>query len=255
MEVRMSDIDAGARAPDVTRPSDATRAPDVTGTATEQARQVGGEVKAQARNVASDVRDRVTQQAHSQNDRLVDGIRRMADDLERMTDERGDSPAATVVSRIASSGRQVADHLSDRGPDGVLRDVQDFARRRPGAFLAAALAAGFVVGRLGKGILNADDSGTSTGTARKPADDAFVSDVPTLVPEPAYPTAAYPDSAVEPVTGAGVTNPATGAGVTNRATGAGVTNPAFSSTEYASTGTGTPVVVDEPDLSAPVRGP
>jgi hypothetical protein len=226
MEVKMSDIDAGARAPDAT----GTRAPDVTGTAAQQARQVGDEVKVQARNVAADVRDKVTQQAHTQNDRLVDSIRRMAD-------ERGDSPAATVVSRIASSGRQVADHLSDRGPDGVLNDVQDFARRRPGAFLAAALATGFVVGRLGKGILNADDTGTSAGIRRKPADDAFVSDVPRLDPEPAYPTAAYPDSAVEPVTGAGLSSPP------------------VSSTEYASTGTGTPVVVDEPDLSAPVRGP
>jgi len=221
----MSDIDAGARAP------------DVTGTATQQARQVGDEVKVQARNVAADVRDKMTEQAHSQNDRLVEGIRRMADDLERMSGERGDSPAATVVSRIASSGRQVADHLSDRGPTGVLNDVQDFARRRPGAFLAAALATGFVVGRLGKGILNADDGATSTGATRKPADDTFVSDVPRLVPEPAYPTAAYPESAVEPLAG-----PA-------------VPDPAVSSTEYASTGTGTPVVVDEPDLSAPVGEP
>jgi hypothetical protein len=228
----MSDVHSGARAP------------DVTGTATQQARQVGDEVKTQARNVAADVRDKVTQQAHSQNDRLVDGIRRMADDLDRMSGERGDSPASTVVSRIASSGRQVADHLSERGPDGVLNDVQDFARRRPGAFLAAALATGFVVGRLGKGILNADDSTTSAGRT-KPADDAFVSDVPRLAPEPVYPTG-YPDSAVEPVTGSPALAP-----------GAASSVPPAGSTEYASTGTGTPVPLSEPapDLSAPVRGP
>jgi len=34
-------------------------------------------------------------------------------------------------------------------------EVQDFARRRPGTFLVALAAAGFVAGRLGKGIATA----------------------------------------------------------------------------------------------------
>jgi uncharacterized protein YjbJ (UPF0337 family) len=195
---------------------------NVAGTAKEQAGQVVDEASAQARNVASDMRDRVTEQARTQNDKLADGIRRMADDLDQMRAQRGDSPAAQVVSRIADGGRQVADYLADRGPEGVLGEVQDYARRKPGTFLATALVAGFVVGRLGKGVLNATDSPNTTG---KPREDAFVSDIPQLDPEPSYPTAGYPDSAVEPVYR---------------------TDPAPSSTEYASTGTGQPVVVDDP---------
>jgi hypothetical protein len=195
----------------------------VAGTAKEQAGQVADEVSAQARNVASDVRDKVTEQARTQNDKLADGIRRMADDLDQMRAQRGDSPAAQVVSRVADGGRRVADYLADRGPEGLLGEVQDYARRRPGTFLATALVAGFVVGRLGKGVLNATDS--PSASAGKPREDAFVSDVPRLDPEPAYPTAGYPDTAVEPGYRTGL---------------------ARSSTEYASTGTGRPFVVDDP---------
>lgn len=196
-------------------------ASEVKDTAKEQAQRVGAEAKTQVRNVASDVRGKVTDQAKTQNDKLVGTIRQTADQLDEMRGERGDSPAAAVVSRVADGGRQIADYLDRNGPEGVLREVQDFARRRPGAFLATALAAGFVVGRLGKGVAKAD----SDAGADKPAGDAFVSGTPssyapTYTPEPAYPATGY----VEP----------------------GYVEPGYaSSTEYASTGTGTPVVVEE----------
>jgi vacuolar-type H+-ATPase subunit H len=146
-------------------------ATDVKDTAKEQAQRVGSEARSQARNVASDVRDRVGHQARSQNDKLVGSIRQTADQLDEMRGDRTDSPAATVVSRVADGGRQLADYLDRNGPEGVLREVQDFARRRPGAFLATALAAGFVVGRLGKGVAKAD----SDAGGGKPDTDSFVS--------------------------------------------------------------------------------
>jgi hypothetical protein len=112
----------------------------------------------------------------------------------------------------------MADYLDRNGPEGVLREVQDFARRRPGAFLATALAAGFVVGRLGKGVAKAD----SYAGSNKPASDSFVSR-----PETGYSTGTgYGTGYTEP-------DPAV--------TGTGYST----STEYASTGTGTPVVVEE----------
>jgi uncharacterized protein YjbJ (UPF0337 family) len=239
----MDDIHSGARAPAEAPPapqavSEATGAAaeaagNVAGTAKEQARQVTGEVSAQARSVAADVRDRVADEARTQNDRLTEGIRRMADELDSMAAERGDSPARAVVSRVAQGGRQVADYLAERGPEGVLSEVQDFARRRPGAFLATALATGFVVGRLGKGVF-----GAAHESEAKPRTDAFVSDIPPVSPEPSYPT-----SAVEP--------------------GPTTATPATSTTSYASTGTGTPrplgdeaaAVATAPLTSAPLTGP
>lgn len=177
---------------------------EVKDTAKEQALRVGSEAKTQARNVASEVRGKVSDQARTQNDKLVGGIREMADHLDEMRSDRQDSPATQIVSRVADSGRQLAGYLETKGPEGVLREVEDFARRRPGAFLATALAAGFVVARLGKGVAKADDL-PSSSTEAKPATDSFVSTTPET-----YATT-YP----------------------------------VATTEYASTGTGTPVVVEE----------
>jgi hypothetical protein len=200
-------------------------ASDVKDTVKDQAQRVGSEARTQARSVASDLRDKVGEQARTQNDRLVSSIRETADHLDEMRGDRSGSPAATVVSRVADSGRQLADYLDRNGPEGVLREVQDFARRRPGAFLATALAAGFVVGRLGKGVAKADsDAGND-----KPGSDSFVSSTGT-----GYQTL-------------GTEQYATDAGYAG--TDAGYVDPAVpgysASTEYAATGTGTPVVVEE----------
>jgi hypothetical protein len=245
----MSDLTTGTYVPGAAAPDDGTSkakqvagesreaatqaAVDVKDTAKEQAQRVGSEAKTQARNVASDVRDKLGEQARSQNDKLVGSIRQTADHLDEMRGDRPDSPAATVVSRVADGGRQLADYLDRNGPEGVLREVQDFARRRPGAFLATALAAGFVVGRLGKTVAKADpNAGTATG---KSSDDAFTSSYPSSV-------------ATGDTTGSSaefLTPPATAAGYTG-------TDPVYSpgteyptGTEYATTGTGTPAVVEE----------
>jgi hypothetical protein len=178
----MSDLSTGAYAPASGTPDDTSKAGQVAGqgkeaatqaaaevkdTAKEQAQRVGAEAKTQARNLASDVRDRVGEQARTQHDKLVSTIRETAGHLDEMRGDRPDSPAATVVSRVADSGRQLADYLDRNGPEGVLQEVQDFARRRPGAFLATALVAGFVVGRLGKSVAKADpDAGSSADSGR-----------------------------------------------------------------------------------------
>jgi hypothetical protein len=200
---------AGERAKQVAhegKQSAAHAAGDVKDTAKEQTQRVVQEARTQARGLASDVRDRVGEQARGQNDKLVGTIRQTADQLDEMRGDRADGPAAAVVSRVAEGGRQFADYLDHHGPEGVLREVQDFARRRPGAFLVTALAAGFVVGRLGKGVAQADgDAGQE-----KPRSDAFVSHDPGVTAPPMTTPTAYGDGLA---------------------------------TEYAATGTGTPAVV------------
>jgi ElaB/YqjD/DUF883 family membrane-anchored ribosome-binding protein len=174
----MTDIgyDDRSRAPDPQRPAQhaAPGAMDAIGsaagdTATEakqQTREVVGEVKTQARNLAGDAKSRVRDEARDQNDRLAKTIKQFADELDDMVRDRDDSPARGVVTQVSQGGRRVADYLAEHGPDGVLREVQDFARRRPGTFLAVAAAAGFVVGRLGKGVLGAGSSDDSTSASQ-----------------------------------------------------------------------------------------
>lgn len=139
-------------------------AKQVAGTAKEQGRQVVGEVGTQARSVVSDVRQSVAGQARTGHDKLTESLRRIADDLGNMGGDTS-SPAGQIVSRLADTGRRAADHLQDRGPEGLLDDVQEFARRKPGTFLIAAAAAGFVIGRLGRSTVSAarSDSDSSGG--------------------------------------------------------------------------------------------
>jgi hypothetical protein len=216
----MSDISPGTaggqskprQVAEQTRTAAGQAAGDVAGTAKEQAHRVATEARTQARSVASEIRGKLSESAQAQNGRLVGSIRQTADHLDEMRGDRSDSPAAAVVSRIADGGRQFADYLDRNGPDGVLREVEDFARRRPGAFLATALAAGFVVGRLGKSVAKADPD------AGKPAADSFTSDYErsSHEPAPAYdrPTA-YETSDADTVgyvpasTGSGYVTPAT----------------------------------------------
>lgn len=237
----MSDTSGGAYASGPSAPGGTSKAKQVAGqgkqaatqaavdvkdTATEQVQRVGAEAASQARTVAAEVRDKVTEQARTQSDKLVSTIRETADHLDEMRSDRQDSPAAAVVSRVADGGRQLADYLDRHGPEGVLQEVQDFARRRPGAFLATALAAGFVVGRLGKSVAKADPhAGSPTATSEG---DALVSPSPKTFPSPMAPNAAH-DTAPN---GAAVTT-------ANRA---GTDSPGA---QYAATGTGAPTVLDE----------
>ncbi|MEU8661992.1 hypothetical protein [Actinoplanes philippinensis] len=217
-----------------TRAAAGDAASDVAGTAKEQAQRVGAEARTQARNVASEVRDKLGEQARTQNSRLVGSIRQTADHLDEMRGERADSPAAAVVSRVAEGGRQFADYLDRNGPDGVLREVEDFARRRPGAFLATALAAGFVVGRLGKSVAKADpDAG-----AVKPSTDTYTES--TGYPAGSAGSTGYPAAS----TGYPAETDETLAYVP-ASTGSGYVTPA--TTQYTGTGTGTPAVVTPGD--------
>jgi hypothetical protein len=221
---------------------------DVKDTATEQAHRVGAEVGAQARNVAGEVRGKLGEQARTQNDRLVGSIRQTADHLDEMRADRADTPAAMVVSRVADGGRQLADYLDRNGPEGVLAEVQDFARRRPGAFLATALAAGFVVGRLGKSVAKAE-AGAGSATSGKPAEDTFTSVTPPPPVQPVdYTNTGSADYANTTGAGADYIGTGTGTDYTGTGTGTDYTGTGTgtgSTTEYASTGTGTPLVVDD----------
>ncbi|MER7108355.1 hypothetical protein [Streptomyces sp. NPDC000229] len=138
------------------------KATEVAGTAKEQAAGVAHEATAQARDLVGELRDQLQGQAQSQTQRLAENVRRLADELREMSESgKQDSSASGVVRQIADGGHQVASRLEQRGPDGLINDLQDFARRRPGVFLAGAALAGFAVARAGKGVSAAGSTTTS----------------------------------------------------------------------------------------------
>jgi hypothetical protein len=141
---------------------------EVAGTAAEQVKAVTSEAREQAGAVVGELRGRVTEEADSQTRRGAQVLREWADDLAGLADKaNGDSPAKSLVAQAADRGHRAADYLDRQGAEGLVRDVQHFARRRPGAFLGGAVLAGFAVGRLAKAGSRAGGSGP--GPAARPS--------------------------------------------------------------------------------------
>lgn len=168
------------------------KATEVAGTARQQASEVAGEATARARGLGNELRDQLQDQAHTQTERLAQNVRRLADELEDMSRKgRPDSSAAGMVGQVADGGHKVAAHLESRGPDGLVSDLQDFARRRPGVFLTGAALAGFAAARVGKGV---KATGGSTRTASGPTDTTDTYEQP----QPPHLTPSYGGSIAAP---------------------------------------------------------
>ena len=146
-------------------------ATDVAGTAREQTRRVAGEASDQVRHVMDDVRAQLADEAGQQSTRLAANLRRLSGELANMADSGDpDTPLPGVMHELATRGGRAADFLDTRGPDGLVDEVRTFARRRPGAFLLSAAAAGFAVGRLGRGAQAARSDGAPDDGQRGAAD-------------------------------------------------------------------------------------
>jgi hypothetical protein len=151
------------------------QAATVASDARAQASQVAAEAKAQARNVVGDARQQLREQADAQASKVVDSMRRVSDEFRALTEGRTEE--ATTVRRYVqdATGKidELASHLDATGVDGLVDDVQRFARRRPGAFLLAAAGAGFLAGRFFRSVQD-DPAGddafdpTRVGTATAP---------------------------------------------------------------------------------------
>jgi len=112
--------------------------------------QVTGELRQQARTMVDETRTQLREKADAQTAGVADGLGRFADELRALASGHPDQ-AATARRYLDQAGSVVADvagQLRSKDFEGLVQDVQRFARRRPGAFLAASAAVGFVAGRL-----------------------------------------------------------------------------------------------------------
>lgn len=153
----------------------------VASTAKDEAQNVVAETSSQAKDLLGQARAEVSDQAASQQQRLAAGLRSLGDELESMS-QHSEQPgiATNVAKQAASRSRSAASWFESREPSHVMRDVQDFARQRPGVFLALAAGAGVIAGRLGRGIKDAgsDDASTaSRSDAVTRADTSYVQPV------------------------------------------------------------------------------
>jgi len=143
----------------------------VAQTTKQQAQNVVGEAKQQARDLYGEARGQVREQAGTQKGRAVDGLRGLADELDQMAQQGGQSGIATEVARQAAQrAHGLADHLDRHEPSDLLDQVRAYARRRPVAFLTGAAVLGVLAGRMTRNLASNGDSEQRqlTGAATTP---------------------------------------------------------------------------------------
>jgi uncharacterized protein YjbJ (UPF0337 family) len=142
---------------------------NVAGDARQEAKAVASEAATQVHNVVDSTRSALRTQARENTDRATGALGELGSQFRALAE--GDREGAGQLGRYADEAgtrlRTMADRLNSKGFDGVVDDVQVFARRRPGTFLAIAAATGFVAGRLFRGA-QAASSETSSPTAPAP---------------------------------------------------------------------------------------
>jgi hypothetical protein len=165
----------------------------VAGVAREQASGVAVEAGRQGRDLLRQAQGQLEEQAAQGQQRLANQLLSLSDELRSMADASDQGGmAASLASQAASRARHAGQWLDDRKPGQVADEMQSFARRRPAVFLALAVGAGLVAGRLTRGLkdANSDNSAAPAATQGLSGQSAQPSDM-----------ASYP-----PATAAGISN-------------------------------------------------
>lgn len=138
----------------------AGQARSVARTASGEASEVAAEARAQARDLAVDAKHQLHHQARQQTGQLGGALDQLGQRMEALASGRAEEagPVGDYAGSIADQMQRMAGRIDELGFDGVVEEVQRFARRRPGAFLAAAAAAGFAASRLARGAKAASDA-------------------------------------------------------------------------------------------------
>jgi hypothetical protein len=138
----------------------------VAGVAKDEAGNVATEATRQARDILGQARTEISQQAADQQQRVVGGLRSLGTQFGAMAERSDESGVATDLAQQASAkASELADWLEQHEPGSLLEEVKTFARRRPGTFLALAVGAGLVAGRLTRGLKDESSSSSEPGTA------------------------------------------------------------------------------------------
>lgn len=118
-----------------------------------QGQEVADQARAEARHVAEDAKTQLHGQAQEQTQKVTQSLRRLGEQVTALAQGRPQESGrlADYVEQAAGEIRHTAERVESRGFDGLVRDTENLARRRPGAFLMAAAATGFTAGRVLRG--------------------------------------------------------------------------------------------------------
>jgi hypothetical protein len=131
-----------------------------------QADQVKGELAGQAREMFEETRGQLEDQADVQATRLARALFQVGSQAVALSEGRPEQagPLVDYAEQAATWLDTCAAQIEERGLEGLATDVVDFARRRPGVFLAGAAVLGLGVGRLIRsGAISGGADGDGTG--------------------------------------------------------------------------------------------
>jgi hypothetical protein len=119
-----------------------------------QAGEVTRQATEQARDFAQQAQSQLRDQAGTQAQRAASGLRDVGQQVRALSEGRSDEAgvAADAARQVAEKIDALAGRIDERGFEGTVDDLREFARRRPGLFLLGAAATGFAVTRLGRGL-------------------------------------------------------------------------------------------------------
>lgn len=141
-------------------------ASQVAGTAKDEAAKVASAAKDQGSALLHEATSNLRSQSSTGKDRAAVGIRGVSSELASLADGSEDQGMVADLARQAGHRLGgVAEWLEGRDVDGVLADVQTFARRKPLTFIALAVGAGVVAGRLTRALKDAPSSTPDTSPA------------------------------------------------------------------------------------------
>lgn len=138
---------------------------NVTESAKAHATEVTEEAKRQASTLANQGVQQVRSQAEQQTDRAAEYLQTLGEQLRAASrgEKAPEGPVADLLQQGAQRVEDMAGRLRTGGLDVAMHDVQRFARRRPGTFLASAFGAGLIAGRLFKNVDTSQLTSTNGG--------------------------------------------------------------------------------------------
>jgi hypothetical protein len=122
-----------------------------TGQPQEKAREVAGQAQERVQDATQQAKGRVREQVDQRSTQAGEQISSAADDVRSVAQElrtQGKETPARYAEQAAEKVHQAGEWLRDADGDRILRDVEDFARRKPWAIAAGGLALGFAASRL-----------------------------------------------------------------------------------------------------------
>ena len=120
----------------------------------DEAKNVVQETGQQAKELWQQTRSQLLDQSAQQQTRVAEGLRSLGQELAGMARNSEQQGVASDLAQQASQRMgDVAGWLDQRDPGSLVSEVKQFARQRPGTFLAAAAVIGLVGGRLSRGLV------------------------------------------------------------------------------------------------------